>query len=58
MLVSKKKEQYKGLIRKMIWDTAFKELKMEQSSYSKVRTIIYDRFEAQGYLKSHLFSNE
>ena len=58
IIVSTKEEQYKGLIRNTIRETAFKELKMEQAPHSKVNTIIYDRFETQGYLKSSLFSNE
>jgi hypothetical protein len=58
MVISTKEYDYKNLIRKKIRETAFKELKTEQASHSKVKTIIYDSFEAQRYLKSALFSNE
>ena len=58
MIVSTKEEHYKGLVRNKIRETAFTELKMEQASHSKVRKIIYEKLEAQGYLKSPLFSNE
>ena len=58
MVVSTKEHDYKHIIRNKIRETAFVELKTEQASHSKVRTIIYDSFEAQGYLKSSLFSNE
>jgi hypothetical protein len=58
MIMSRKKEDYKSLIRKCVKEAAFKELKVQQESHSKVKTIIYDKLEKQSYLDSPLFSNE
>ena len=58
MVVSTKEDDYKNVIRNKTRETAFKELKTEQASHSKVKAIIYGNFEAQRYLKSSLFSNE
>ena len=46
------------MIRKHLRNAAFKELKTQQESHSKVKTIEYNSLEKQPYLASPLFSNE
>ena len=50
--------EYKLYIKKKIRIAAFKELQAQQQEHSKVKRIKYDKFEAQSYMFSPLFSND
>ena len=52
------KDSYKREIKARIQNSAFVYLKGLQSTHSKVKGIVYEKFETQKYMKCPLFKNE
>ena len=53
-----RKEHFKRRVKQQIGKAALNDYLNKQKSHSKVKSIKYDKLEAQSYLKSKLFTNE
>ena len=53
----KNKNTFKTHIKRKVIEAAFRDLKNTQRTHSKVKDIVYEKFEIQPYMKSKLFTN-